>query len=213
MPTKRFVNLPRDKQDRITAAAIEEFIVSGFEGAKVAGIIRRASIPRGSFYQYFSGKEDVLQHLFDHLARAKLADMAEVIALAGQVPFTDYLEATFAAGMQFARRNPRLIALGHSLKSSQSEFAQASLAAAKLMAVEHYEPLIQIDQSRGLIRASVDSRHLAEFIVEVYSDVVMAMMDRADGEGNARAGQLAATMFDILRHGINKERIGGMTDV
>lgn len=213
MPTKRFGNLPRDKQDRITAAAIEEFIVSGFEGAKVAGIIRRAGIPRGSFYQYFSGKEDVLQHLFDHLARAKLADMAEVVALAGRVPFTDYLEATFTAGMQFARRNPRLVALGHSLKSSQSEFTQASLAAAKLMAVEHYEPLIRIDQSRGLIRSSVDARRLAEFIVEVYSDVVMAMMDRADGQGHERAGQLAAAMFDILRHGILNERIGGMRDV
>ena len=63
MPHATFMRLPDEKQRSILAAAKEEFSLHPFEKASVSGIVRRAGISHGSFYQYFEGKEDLLQYL------------------------------------------------------------------------------------------------------------------------------------------------------
>lgn len=63
MCTETFLRLPAEKRLRFLDAAWEEFGRVKFQDVSINQIIRRASIPRGSFYQYFSGKED----LFDYL--------------------------------------------------------------------------------------------------------------------------------------------------
>lgn len=61
--TETFLRLPVEKRNRFLDAAWEEFSRVKFQDVSINQIIRRAGIPRGSFYQYFSGKEE----LFDYL--------------------------------------------------------------------------------------------------------------------------------------------------
>lgn len=63
MPTSTFFRLPEEKRQRLTDAAWEEFGRVGFADVSINKIICKAQIPRGSFYQYFSGKEDLFQYL------------------------------------------------------------------------------------------------------------------------------------------------------
>ena len=63
MCTETFLHLPEEKRDRFLEAAWEEFTTVSFPEASINQIIRRAGIPRGSFYQYFAGKEDLLFYL------------------------------------------------------------------------------------------------------------------------------------------------------
>ena len=63
MPSQTFFNLPKEKQDRIMAAAREEFFTHSFDEASINRLIKAAGIPRGSFYQYFADKEDVYFYL------------------------------------------------------------------------------------------------------------------------------------------------------
>ena len=49
MPTETFFNLPDEKKERIIEAAVDEFAENGFENAKVNEIVRKSSIPKGSF--------------------------------------------------------------------------------------------------------------------------------------------------------------------
>lgn len=65
MPTDTFFRLEPEKQEKILAAAKKEFSSVSVQEASIANIIKEAEIPRGSFYQYFSGKEDVFYYLFD----------------------------------------------------------------------------------------------------------------------------------------------------
>ena len=55
-----FYNLPTEKQERIINAASQEFISSPYEKTSINRIIEQAKIPKGSFYQYFDSKEDLL---------------------------------------------------------------------------------------------------------------------------------------------------------
>ena len=59
MPSNTFFRLEKEKQDKILEASKKEFSKFPLEEASIANIVKEAGIPRGSFYQYFTGKEDV----------------------------------------------------------------------------------------------------------------------------------------------------------
>ncbi|MDR1271603.1 MAG: TetR/AcrR family transcriptional regulator [Clostridiales Family XIII bacterium] len=59
MPHSTFLNLPQRKQDRIIRSAIDEFLSAPYEKTSINRIVENADIPKGSFYQYFPGKDDL----------------------------------------------------------------------------------------------------------------------------------------------------------
>ena len=63
MPTSTFYRLPRQKREALDRAIISEFSQSVFENVTVARIIQNAGIPRGSYYQYFTSKEDLISYV------------------------------------------------------------------------------------------------------------------------------------------------------
>ncbi len=67
MPTKTFFNLPKEKRIRILKAGKKEFSRVPLEKAVIANIAKDASIPRGSFYQYFSSLEDLFSYIIDYM--------------------------------------------------------------------------------------------------------------------------------------------------
>ena len=60
MPTKTFDNLPQEKKARLIGAIRQELARVPVEEISINKIIARADISRGSYYQYFSGKEDLI---------------------------------------------------------------------------------------------------------------------------------------------------------
>ena len=63
MPSPTFFNLPQAKQQRLMDAIWQEFTTVSYMDASINKIIQAAEISRGSFYQYFSGKQDVFAYL------------------------------------------------------------------------------------------------------------------------------------------------------
>jgi len=201
MATRRYYNLPDEKRNRILTAALEEYGERGVDGARVSGIVRRAGIPRGSFYQYFADMDDLLAEVFEHVTAEKMRFMAGALRQAGQVPFADYVELTFDAGLDFAARHPRIVALGKALYSTANQTAQALVAEARQMGIEHYRVLVETDQAAGRLRPDVDARVLATFVMTVFSDVIGAMLlNQAGGKYDRSA--IAQTLFAVLREGI-----------
>lgn len=71
MPFPTFFNLPEEKRARILRAIQDEFARVPFEEFSINRIIQQAEIPRGSFYQYFEDKRDVLGYV--------LADCQQIV--------------------------------------------------------------------------------------------------------------------------------------
>ncbi len=65
MPKETFLNLPKEKKEKITNAILKEFSRENFNKASISNIIKEAKIPRGSFYQYFEDKEDAIEYIID----------------------------------------------------------------------------------------------------------------------------------------------------
>ena len=66
MPKETFVKLPEEKKDKIIKEAKKEFARVPFEQTSIKNIVEDADIARGSFYQYFESKEDLLRVYFKY---------------------------------------------------------------------------------------------------------------------------------------------------
>ena len=66
MPKETFVKLPEEKKDKIIKAAKKEFARVPFEQTSIKNIVEDADIARGSFYQYFESKADLLRVYFKY---------------------------------------------------------------------------------------------------------------------------------------------------
>lgn len=63
MPTSTFFNLNDSKRAKLLQAAEKEFARAPLPQASIANIVKLAGVSRGSFYQYFNGKEDAFYYL------------------------------------------------------------------------------------------------------------------------------------------------------
>lgn len=65
MIKKTFYNLPDEKRNRIVNAVLKEFSSASTDKVSINRIIKEANISRGSFYQYFDDKVDLVEVLIN----------------------------------------------------------------------------------------------------------------------------------------------------
>ena len=75
-----FYNLPEEKRQRITDAIFNEFAGSSGERVSINNIIKNANISRGSFYQYFDDKVDLVEVMTRSFINFSLEKATEVIS-------------------------------------------------------------------------------------------------------------------------------------
>ncbi|OQX94008.1 MAG: hypothetical protein B6I17_00530 [Tenericutes bacterium 4572_104] len=79
MPTKTFLNLPKEKQDKIIEASIQEFSTVSFRKASINHIIKQAEISRGSFYMYFEDIQDLTIYIMKKIKQEILDEIRKRI--------------------------------------------------------------------------------------------------------------------------------------
>ena len=67
MPKDTFFNLDESKREKIVKAAKAEFLNNPLRKARVSNIVTEASIPRGSFYQYFEDLDDLYYYIVEQV--------------------------------------------------------------------------------------------------------------------------------------------------
>lgn len=66
MPKKTFFNLSEEKRLKLVNAIKDEFTRVPFSEVSINKIIKKAEISRGSFYQYFEDKDDMLDFIISN---------------------------------------------------------------------------------------------------------------------------------------------------
>lgn len=79
MPTATFFRLPEEKRKRLIDACWGELTRVRFTDVSINRIITTAHIPRGSFYQYFSGKEDLIRYLLEDMREYFIALLQNIL--------------------------------------------------------------------------------------------------------------------------------------
>lgn len=77
----KFLNLEKEKQDRIINAAIKEFAEKGYERASTNEIVKEAGISKGLLFHYFQNKKQLFLFLFDYCYETIAAEFYKKINL------------------------------------------------------------------------------------------------------------------------------------
>lgn len=80
MPSKTFLNLEKEKQDKIIMTSMAEFTKYDYPEVSINQIIINSGIPRGSFYMYFTDKEDLFSYLIE-INRQRLNELTKKIII------------------------------------------------------------------------------------------------------------------------------------
>jgi AcrR family transcriptional regulator len=91
MPKDTFFNLPDEKQQKIMAAAVNQFSQFHYNNVTIDRIVRAAEIPKGSFYQYFENKDDLYIYLFTEVGDTKLEIFESIRKRIPLISFKEYM--------------------------------------------------------------------------------------------------------------------------
>lgn len=92
MIKKTFYNLPYEKRKRITDAIIKEFMERPNEKVSINRIIKTAEISRGSFYQYFDDKVDLIEIITKTMFEESSNKAKEILKLSCGDLFVMYIK-------------------------------------------------------------------------------------------------------------------------
>jgi AcrR family transcriptional regulator len=95
---------PSSPEERILAAAVEEFAANGFYGARTQAIADAAGVNKAMLHYYFRTKENLYGHVIAGALRRILNQVG--LAWLGQEPVESRLEKVVDAYMDNYERNP-----------------------------------------------------------------------------------------------------------
>ena len=187
MPSATFYNLPEEKRERLLRAAREEFSRVPYESASVNRIIQSAGIPRGSFYMYFTDKEELFGHLMD--SYGALLERRKGDLFAAFLDLFDHIQAHWGDGKY--REMADILRCNRQMQPGvllNREGPEASLARLR----------DRVDLSRLDLRTETDLSDIFHLLVSAVAGTLVAAGTSGDPAG-ARARLMR--VFGILRRG------------
>lgn len=116
MIKKTFYNLPEEKRNRIINAIMNEFSSSSTEKVSINRIIKNANISRGSFYQYFDDKVDLVEVLTKTFADLSVEGAKKALENSGGDIFYTY-EKLFDIITEFSNDKKQKVILKNLMKN------------------------------------------------------------------------------------------------
>ena len=155
-------------REQILKAAIDLFAGKGFEQTTVESITRKAKIAKGTFYNFFEKKEDVLLYFLDKEISKSGEEIERKIGerktFAGQIELliTTYIKHIFS-NREFSKvlLKERVVKIGTGHNKNE------------LNLMRTLSQLIESAQQRNEIRRSLDPRQMAEMIFALYTMYVI----------------------------------------
>jgi AcrR family transcriptional regulator len=173
-----------DRRRQILGVAREVFTRRGYHDANVADICQAAHIGRGTLYQYFANKRDVLLAVVEDIGariQAILAERTPVAAMPGlerapiamvQAVATRRVRQILAAVFQDQATLRLVLRDARGLDGAVDEV----LAKIDGILLGAMEADIRAAQAAGLVRADLDARLIAQFELGGVEKVVLATL-------------------------------------
>ena len=195
MPSSTFLNLPAQKQEKLLEAATREFSQRPYTEASINQIIKDAGISRGSFYMYFTDKEELFGHLMDSYGALLERRMGEMLEqregdlFAAFLDLFDHIQAHWGDGKY--REMADILRCNRQMQPGvllNREGPEASLARLR----------DRVDLSRLDLRTETDLSDIFHLLVSAVAGTLVAAGTSGDPAG-ARARLMR--VFGILRRG------------
>ena len=202
MPKETFLKLSKEKQQKVINSAKKEFARVPIENVSIKNIVEEADIARGSFYQYFESKDDLVEFLIkNHLKNTEerfclLIDKNDGDILAAfEEMFNKIIDKQKMEGVNKERK-----VMEH-IKKLQEKYGCQSAVKDFPKEMTNTVLLNHIDKSKYKISTSED-------LASVYH-IIMGMMiknaiDFKNGDSKEETKKAFKRDLDYLRYGVMK---------
>ncbi|MDY0023606.1 MAG: TetR/AcrR family transcriptional regulator [Candidatus Izemoplasmatales bacterium] len=205
MPKETFFNLKEEKRLKILNAAIDQFALKPYEQVMISDIIKTSEIPRGSFYQYFTDKEDLYTHILKIINEEKRKFLNETLKNTEKINFIELSKILFKNGVDFALESPKFIHIFNHLLTHRNQIYEKVMAENIIIAKNIFIELIEKDKLNGLIKKDIDSSALAELIIQLTSTIAIDELDIENKETSYKKMlQKNDNILKIIGYGIIK---------
>ncbi|MFW5894307.1 MAG: TetR/AcrR family transcriptional regulator [Bacillota bacterium] len=205
MPKKTFSRLPEAKRKRIENAALNAFNDKGYDRTTIRDIVRKAEIPRGSFYQYFDGMEDVFEHLLTVVSMKKMDFMKPVWDKLEHASFIGLYPEFIHEGIKFAYSDREAYLFGYHLFNSNSATIKRLHKTLEAKGIAMMESLLEIDKRKGIIKEDVNLNLLARLLYDFNARQLVMMVYDHDSDDVDTIMELANEFLSIINYGIIPE--------
>jgi AcrR family transcriptional regulator len=204
MPKKTFFNLPENKRDKIIQSAMKEFSEKPFKKVTVDSLVERAEIPKGSFYQYFSNKEDIYRHLYNLILMEKKKELKSMMKFLKNVQFSDFMRQMFLKGIEFDLQKKELNDLREQffLKTSQElreEILNDMIKHSNEIFKEILKYYVDVGELKNNLDISLTANILSSMII-IFSKKMTSEQYRSKDE----IYNVVENMLSVIEKGIKK---------
>lgn len=215
MPKDTFLNLPDEKRAHIEQVALAEFAEHGYDNASVNRIVAGAGIAKGSFYQYFEDKQDVLAYLITQIAIAKIDYMSPVLQNPAGHDFFTVMRELYRSGLAFARVNPAAAQVANQFLQNRNHPVYTAIYADSLKTAKvFYHNLLEMAIKQGNVRPDIDRRFVVHTLITLHVSIIEYYFEEVQG-GDRDVMQLddnlmdtVATFLDFIQHGLAYQEKG-----
>jgi len=165
-----------DKKSEIIEIGTELIATNGYNATGIDAVLRKAGVPKGSFYHYFRSKEDFGLAVIDQFAdqyELKLASFFEDAAFTPLMRIRNYFEHSLAHMTENQFTKGCLIGnLGQEL-ADQNERFRARLEVIFQSWKERFSACLAESQQHGELAGDLDPDLLADFILAAWEGAIL----------------------------------------
>ncbi len=209
-PRPTFLNLDREKRNRIVLAAVDEFSVHGFKSASMNALVRTIGISKGSIFQYFTNKEGLFLYVIQHAVDLVKRYLKRVRTETADQEVFERIKGSMMAGVTFVQKHPKIFELYLRLMfESDIPFRSELIQSIRRLSIEYLTGLLQTGKERGEIDGSVDVHKAAFFLDSILDRCLQAYgMQHVDvglglfGASYEEAEAWASQVTEFCRRGL-----------
>lgn len=196
--------MKRDEKKRLTRARLVEaalacFSEDGYEGATIEGITQRAGVAKGTFFNYFQTKGDVLLQVGAVQEEWMLQQIEQIDAERCDSVVDALIELMVATATRLPLSRPLVRAMFQATLQTPGEsdsevrhFARVGMALI---------PICQIGQSRGELTQRLTAYEIAGLIMQTYSGTLLTWALTTEPES---LENLIRVTYDCLFNGLRR---------
>lgn len=168
----------KEIRERLLDEGVSLLMEQGYHGTGLQEIVQKVGVPKGSFYNYFSSKEEfsaeVVQHYIDPFIRQLDAHLQRK-DVSAEVALRSYFDELIAETEQKNFKGGCLLGNLIGEIGDTSELCQTSLREAVHRYREKLREGLERGQKEGSFRKDMDARDMADFLVNVWQGALLRM--------------------------------------
>lgn len=205
MPKDTFFNLPQKKQSLIIDVVITEFYEKGYDLASISSIVEKAHIAKGSFYQYFDGKDELFKYINTMINDKKMQFAQPVILVFEQLSFYDWFKQMLKASFNFLRSYPILAKISIDFwKHSSTNIKECILGDEIHRTQEFLAIYIKKAVERNELRNDISIEYLTHFLsnqLAFFTDYILDSYEDLSTVSESNLEKLLTNFIGLLEYG------------